>query len=87
MCMVIDMRTRRVVRNTALPGMIDVYRRAGKVGLDACVPATIAAEIPELERIDVWEADGMVSFDIQLPPVLAAKVLRQAKRAGVSVRR
>jgi hypothetical protein len=72
-------------------GSIAVYRgENGKVGIDACVPTTIAREmygdvLPGI--VSLFEHEGRTGFDTQISERAAERVVAAAKRAGVTIER
>jgi hypothetical protein len=91
MCKIIDMKTRRVITETAktLPGIIDVYTtRAGKIRIDACVPLAVAVAMLGAAYVPSYVgSNGMTAFDVALIPPVAERALDHARLAGVSIRR
>ena len=75
MCEIIQFKTRarvNVPTQTFLRNSIDVYRgKHGKVGIDACVSASLASEMHATEllpgMVSYFRGDnGMVGFDAQV---------------------
>jgi hypothetical protein len=77
-------------------GTIDVCRgKAGRIGLDACLTASAGKAMLKtvlrsgaLGGLYVYQSTvgGRIAIDAQVSAPVAAKILAQAKRAGVCVR-
>jgi hypothetical protein len=96
MAEVIQLKTRartHVPATNLHPSMIDIYSgRNGKVGIDACVSAQLAAEMCATELLpgmmSLFRGDnGMIGFDAEVSAPVAARMLAAAERAGASIRR
>lgn len=78
-------------------GMVDVYKaKAGRDGIDACVPLSVAVKMFKLMsakgassdfRFCQTEVGGFVMVDAQVSAPVGAKVLAAAERAGAPIRR